>query len=985
MAPSAQTSSGLRSRKVDYKRLLPVYRFSEVTDIDETSAVNRTIPLLATGVEKEEEEEHHLQAALVANQVGNAHSHVYIPTPDASKLSADYDHFYTKTFQQPKSLIRFSTQVEDVIGCPYNIDEVDDAFLERLRQERLAGDAAIIGDDQLETLMWAFEMAGNDKVSGEAPSLAECENFFKRQDSPALQFKEAIPLVYEHWKTRRYTDRGGKMIQPQLSLEEVGLNSDTDPYVCFRRREIKVLRRVRRYDLLSLEKLRKLRDEMARAKDLLEMVAKRESTRRESVTLEHLIFEQRVLVRRLRKKLGVVAAEKEIERSPETQKRKKLRKVDSTEGRTDQKLRLKFRTTQEPKPFVELPPPPESAPPEDHMRRRKQIEEQRGWLDVTEDPYVPLLNPTSGPDLWQQDIINVADASMPADDPSRISRVPCGRRRVGRGGRILFDRHIRPRDCLPSRRSHGGKTRPGFPPVEDLDVDLTEEEEAMWIDLAQRLRFEGSDNDLNVDIIEMDDTASFMAFRALSLGPREEDLRTLMNKPAHMEQFAPQPTSPSQRAAMVPTPPPLVDRQTASPAGVQKKSRPKHAPEGTPRPANGVPPKKKLPAELTQKDALLKQMMAESQVNAHMEQAAVKNYVQQTQQPSSSISTPNGVHPGHSIPSASSPPPTSHPLPNGTAPTPASIMSPMGGMGVGQQVPGAHPGYMSTPNAPKIQQHMQHPHASPRGRYPSATQPSPLPPAQQFQLAHQQQQQQLQQQQATQPPHQQSPQAPQTPQQVPLQPPQPVQQPQPPSQQPQQPQQQRGGRIPAGITGVPPGMQPAYSALHHNPAGLPQGYPPAIAMQLAAGANSAKLKLAGGSAGPLAGMPGLTTAMPPAHLDPQQQMYYQSYMQHAQQHAQQQAREHQQAQLQHQAAQLQHSQQPRPQHQQHPPPAQPQQMQSQQPPQPQPTLHAGPGVNPASSMSDGGNASDKENGVDPPPLDVHGSVPPVVVKPAPAS
>ena len=67
-----------------------------------------------------------------------------------------------------------------------------------------------------------------------------------------------------------------------------------------------------------------MRDEMNRAKDILEMVTKREATRKESVTLEHLIFEQRVLVRRLRKKLGVAVPGGPLDgESPEQRKRRK--------------------------------------------------------------------------------------------------------------------------------------------------------------------------------------------------------------------------------------------------------------------------------------------------------------------------------------------------------------------------------------------------------------------------------------------------------------------------------------------------------------------------------------------------------------------------------------------------------------------------------------------------------------------------------------
>jgi hypothetical protein len=42
-----------------------VYKFSDITDLDETSALNRNIPVITTGVEKDEEE-------VRGSQTGNA-------------------------------------------------------------------------------------------------------------------------------------------------------------------------------------------------------------------------------------------------------------------------------------------------------------------------------------------------------------------------------------------------------------------------------------------------------------------------------------------------------------------------------------------------------------------------------------------------------------------------------------------------------------------------------------------------------------------------------------------------------------------------------------------------------------------------------------------------------------------------------------------------------------------------------------------------
>jgi hypothetical protein len=75
--------------------------------------------------------------------------------------------------------------------------------------------------------------------------------------------------------------------------------------------------------------MRQLREDLARARELLNFVAEREGCRRESLCLEEMIFEQRVLVRRIKKKLGVTTTEKDLllasleGASPENKKSKK--------------------------------------------------------------------------------------------------------------------------------------------------------------------------------------------------------------------------------------------------------------------------------------------------------------------------------------------------------------------------------------------------------------------------------------------------------------------------------------------------------------------------------------------------------------------------------------------------------------------------------------------------------------------------------------
>ena len=107
----------------------------------------------------------------------------------------------------------------------------------------------------------------------------------------------------------------------------MSLKPDSDPYVCFRRREIKPLRKARRGDVQALDKLARLRDDLLRVRQILDLVGEREATRRDAIHSEHLIFEKRIAVRRMKKHLGVPTTERDPDATPEHRK-KKLKRFD---------------------------------------------------------------------------------------------------------------------------------------------------------------------------------------------------------------------------------------------------------------------------------------------------------------------------------------------------------------------------------------------------------------------------------------------------------------------------------------------------------------------------------------------------------------------------------------------------------------------------------------------------------------------------------
>lgn len=75
--------------------------------------------------------------------------------------------------------------------------------------------------------------------------------------------------------------------------------------MCFRRREVRQIRKTRGRDAQSAEKLRRLRKELEDARQMVAMVRQRELARKEMLSIEKQIFMQRSEVKEMKRKLGI--------------------------------------------------------------------------------------------------------------------------------------------------------------------------------------------------------------------------------------------------------------------------------------------------------------------------------------------------------------------------------------------------------------------------------------------------------------------------------------------------------------------------------------------------------------------------------------------------------------------------------------------------------------------------------------------------------
>lgn len=287
-----QQKAKFRARKLDNTRMIRIYRWDELMEEDEDggTALTRAPGSIATGVDKEEEEEHHLQAALTTALVVPKDQQYVIPTPDAQPIIADYDLLYPSTFKLSKSYLKAvmprstffrdeETPVPDPSAAPphYDADQVDVDFFKAVAD---VDDYALLCFEAV--MAWAEGTAV--RLSEPAVTLDSAA-----RSLPWLQ-KAEFPLqrVLEHWQKRH---REGALCGrlPHLKHEDLG-KIGADPYVCFRRRELRQQRKTRRSDAQCLDRIRKLRYELETMAAAMSIAVRRDQWRADAIRAEGDIF-----------------------------------------------------------------------------------------------------------------------------------------------------------------------------------------------------------------------------------------------------------------------------------------------------------------------------------------------------------------------------------------------------------------------------------------------------------------------------------------------------------------------------------------------------------------------------------------------------------------------------------------------------------------------------------------------------------------------
>lgn len=305
------------------------------------------------------------------------------------------------------------------------------------------------------------------------------------------------------WAQSKYCKSCIKCRHPALtrtSQFETGQETDDgDPYVCFRRREVRQIRKTRGRDAQSAEKLRRLRKELEEARELVAMVRQRELARKELLVAERQVFVQRAEVKEMKRKLGIkdddddlvnqrvrivfvfrIRSEIPLANVPSQQPKKRPPEVPASSRPGATQLRMPPRPSGQPGEDLVLLEDVQADKESEVLREIKQniakhSKWNEGYVDWTTAPLTPTSDhsfdaefrpaitteylptpPASESSDHSRDALEelsrfdaltkfarTVQQCIPSDEESSRN-MPSFRRRIGRGGRMMIDRRNLP-------------------------------------------------------------------------------------------------------------------------------------------------------------------------------------------------------------------------------------------------------------------------------------------------------------------------------------------------------------------------------------------------------------------------------------------------------------------------------------------------------------------------------------------------------------
>uniref|UniRef100_A0A8D2DFD1 Uncharacterized protein n=1 Tax=Sciurus vulgaris TaxID=55149 RepID=A0A8D2DFD1_SCIVU len=99
-----------RALSLDAAKPLPFYSGKDIHDLEDCVSINRAVPQMPTGMEKEEEPEHHLQLFQHSKCLERKKKSMLIPVPEAGSNVNYYNRLYKGELKQSKQFIHIKIQ-----------------------------------------------------------------------------------------------------------------------------------------------------------------------------------------------------------------------------------------------------------------------------------------------------------------------------------------------------------------------------------------------------------------------------------------------------------------------------------------------------------------------------------------------------------------------------------------------------------------------------------------------------------------------------------------------------------------------------------------------------------------------------------------------------------------------------------------------------------------------------------------------------------
>ncbi|XP_042465076.1 enhancer of polycomb-like protein 1 [Zingiber officinale] len=419
-----------RPRPLDIHKKLPIVKSIKEFEEDDaptatSSTRNSLLPRVATA---HDSEKHRTLGKKISQE---------IPTPQFSTVET-YERDYSQTFSQTTSYIHArGARAEIGEFVEYDLDNEDEDWLEEFNNER-----KILSPEKFETLLFKLEILDHKAreragvltptFGAPVPVLLQLESAAEALQSLSVR-SIILQSVYNYWKSKR--EQWQKPILHHLQPPPPV--NDTNPYNVFRPREkahrLHTRRMQRRENnVQSFEKLRQVRLSLEQAKRVVEVLIKREQKKREF--MECAVNLQRTKLK-YKHEAQLVDDRMALSGFPGSWK---FTSSDDDDDDDDDDMDTDY-TQSWPASFY-----PNYADSNLMVVRKEPIKrelKQRyvsdGWLERM-DPDEPIMLFSKPLDSDRLAAFGIMPPSHPPTDDGSV--IPAFRARIGRGGRIIFDR-----------------------------------------------------------------------------------------------------------------------------------------------------------------------------------------------------------------------------------------------------------------------------------------------------------------------------------------------------------------------------------------------------------------------------------------------------------------------------------------------------------------------------------------------------------------